>query len=374
MEPEDLLGAGDQEPNAGANELRAIVARAQRRRWRVGVGGLTAALLVGGGAGYALSNHSSSGQSVATSPASASSGASKAPSEQSSGSGPAAGQSGSASSASSAGEGSAAGTGSVAPLLPERLQALFTRTAGSVDIRGFLVTSTIQLPQGRSMPSCLMIGPRFQAEVSTPKMVGTVAGGYVPPDSTQALSGVSAGVVGTAEGDPTLVVTAFAGKGVAEVKASGFSSGETDSMAPAGGWVALAGPTTSPSSAASPVKVGTITALSASGTVLASESVTAPTELRGGPLPLSTAAGAEAANGASVVCEGGTSGSGIIVPGTSTGTVHVACPPAATPLTLPGATTGTGGGVQSNAGSTAGAACTVRVEPALGGSTAKAAG
>jgi hypothetical protein len=371
MEPEDLLGAEDQEPNAGPNELRAIVARAQRRRWRVGVGGLTAALLIGGGAGYALSNHGSSGQSVATSPASASSGASKTPSEQSSGSGSAAGQSGSAS---SAGEGSAAGTGSAAALLPERLQALFTRTAGTVDIRGFLVTSTIQLPQGRAMPSCLMVGPRFQAEVSTPKMVGTVAGGYVSPDSTQALSGVSAGIVGTAEGDPTLVVTAFAGKGVAEVKVSGFSSGGTDSMVPVGGWVALAGPTTSSSSPASPVKVGTITALSASGTVLASESVTAPIELRGGPLQLSTAAGAEAANGASVVCEGGTPSPGIIVPGKSTGTVHVACPPPATPVTLPGATTGTGGGVQSNAGSTAGAACTVRVEPAVGGSTPKAAG
>ncbi len=367
MEPEDLLRAGDNEPKAGADELRAIVARAQRRRWRVGVGGLAAALVIGGGAGYALSNQHPSGQSVATS-AAGSKASSNSPSDRSSGPATASGPSSSSSST---------GSGSFPALFPERLQPLFTRTAGSVDVRGFLVTSTIKLPQGYAMPSCAITGPRFQAEVSTTKMVGTAVAGYVTPDATKPMSDVSASIVGVAEGDPTLVVTAFTGKGVAQVKVTGFAGGGTDSMAPVGGWVALAGPTTSSSSSAvSPVKVGTIAALSGSGQVLASESVTVPTLFPGGPLPLSSAAGAKALNGASVVCEGGVSGSGTIAPGKSTGTFHVTCPPASVPPpVVPGAKTGTSGGVQSNAGSTAASStCSVRVQPANTGSSNRAAG
>jgi hypothetical protein len=376
MEPEDLLRAGDNEPKAGADELRAIVARAQRRRWRVGVGGLVAALLIGGGAGYALSDHHSPGQSVATSAASGSNAGSSSPSGRAQ---PAVAPGGSGSS-SSTGSASSGGTTSSTALFPERLQPLFTRTAGSVDVRGFLVSSTIRLPQGYAMPSCAISEPRFQAEVSTPKMVGTAVGGYATTDATRALSDVSASIVGVAEGDPTLVVTASAGKGVAQVKVTGFTGGATDSMAPVGGWVALAGPTTSSSSsAASPVKVGTITALSGSGQVLASESVTVPTVFSGGPLPLSSAAGAGPAGGASVVCEGGASGSGsgsgTIAPGRSTGTLHVACPPAPVPQpVLPGASTGSGG-AQSNAGSTsASGPCSVRLLPATTPSSSKVAG
>jgi trimeric autotransporter adhesin len=366
MEPEDLLRAGENEPKAGANELRAIVARAQRRRWRVGVAGLAAALAIGGGVGYALSNHHSSGQSVATSPESGPKAGSSSPAGQS---GPAAGSGRSSSSSST-------GPASSAALYPERLQPLFTRTAGSVDVRGFLLSSSIKLPQGYAMPSCAITGPRFEAEVSTTKMVGTVVAGYAAPDPAQTLSGVSASIVGVAEGDPILVVTADAGKGVAQVKVTGFAGGGTDSMAPVGGWVALAGPTTTTSSPStiSPVKVGTISALSGSGQVLASESVTTPTVFGGGPLPLSSAAGARAANGASVVCEGAGTGSGPIAPGQGTGTFHVICPPSSVPGTvLPGASTGTGGGVPSNGGSagsaSASAACSVRVEPANTGSS-----
>jgi hypothetical protein len=363
MEPEDLLRAGENEPKAGANELRAIVARAQRRRWRVGVAGLAAALAIGGGVGYALSNHHSSGQSVATSPESGSKAGSSSPAGQS---GPAAGSGRSSSSSST-------GAASSAALYPERLQPLFTRTAGSVDVRGFLLSSSIKLPQGYAMPSCAITGPRFEAEVSTTKMVGTVVAGYAAPDPAQTLSDVSASIVGVAEGDPILVVTADAGKGVAQVKVTGFAGGGTDSMAPVGGWVALAGPTTTTSpSTISPVKVGTISALSGSGQVLASESVTPPTVFGGGPLPLSSAAGAQAANGASVVCEGAGTGSGPIAPGQ--GTFHVICPPSSVPGTvLPAASTGTGGGVPSNGGSagsaSASAACSVRVEPASTGSS-----
>jgi hypothetical protein len=246
-----------------------------------------------------------------------------------------------------------------------------------VDVRGFLVSSTIKLPQGYAMPTCAIAGPRFQAEVSTAKMVGTAAPGFAAPDPTKALSDVSASTVGVAEGDPTLVVTAFAGKGVAQVKVTGFTGGGTDSMAPVGGWVALAGPTTSsPSPSVSPVKVGTITALSGSGQVLASEPVTSPTVFRGGPLPLSPAVGAEGVNGGSVVCEGGASGSGTVAPGKSTGTPPVACPPlAVSPPVLPGANSGTGGGVQSSSGSaSASGPCPVQVSPAATGSANKAAG
>jgi hypothetical protein len=370
MDSEDLLRSGDNQPPAGADELRAIVARAQRRRWRVGTGGLVAALLIGGGAGYALSNHHSPGQSVATSAASGSNGSSSSPSGQSSGLAPAAGQSGSSTSSGSA-------SASASSLSPQHLQPLFTRQAGSVDIRGFLVSSTINLPQGYTMPSCVVTEPRFQAEVSTTKMVGTAEAGYLTPESTEALSDVGGSVVGVAEGDPTLVVIAYAGKGVAQVKVTGFAGGGTDSMAPVSGWVALAGPTTSTSSSAlSPVKVGTITALSASGQVLASESVTTPTIFQAGPLPLSSAAGAEAVNGASVVCEGHSSGSGSAAPGPSTGTLHVTCAsPSTSPAALPGASTGSSGGAQSNTGSSGGSAtCSVHVEPPLTSPANKAAG
>jgi hypothetical protein len=368
MEPEDLLRAGQNEPEAGTDQLRAIVARAQRRRWRVGAAGVAAALLIGGGAGYALSNHHSSVQSVATSAESGSKAGSSSPSEQS-GPDAASGRPGSSSST---------GAASSAALFPEHLQPLFTRTAGSVEVRGFLVSSTIKLPQGYAMPSCAVTGPRFQAEVSTTKMVGTTVAGYATPDPAQALSDVSASIVGVAEGDPTLVVSANAGTGVAQVRVTGFAGGGTDSMAPVSGWVALAGPTTSSSSSAvSPVKVATITALSGSGQVLASQSVTAPTLFSGGPLPLSSAAGAEAASGAAVVCEGGASGSGPASPGQGTGTFHVTCPPSPVPPTVvPGASTGTGGGVQSSGSSTGSAApasapvvCSVRVEPASRGSS-----
>jgi hypothetical protein len=373
MEPEDLLGADDDEPRAGAEELRSIVARAQRRRWRVGVGGLTAALLIGGGVGYAVSNHHSSGQPVSTAASSGSKGNQTAPSAQTPGPAAAAGESGS----------SASGSASAPALFPERLQPLFTRTAGSVDIRGFLVSSTIKLPQGYAAPACAIYGPRFEAEVSTPKMVGTAVTGFVTPDPTKALSAVNATVLGVPEGDPTLVVTAYAGKGVAEVRVTGFSGSVTDTMAPVSGWVALAGPTAASSaSVASPVKAGTLTALNASGQVLASQTVTAPTPFSGAPLPLTpSAVGAQASNGAAAVCMGGgsgtgTSGTGTSGTGKSTGTLPVPCPPASVPpVATPGAASGAGGGVPSNASSSGSSVtCAVPIEPAVPSAGTKAAG
>jgi hypothetical protein len=376
MEPEDLLGAPDDEPEAGAAELRAIVARAQRRRWRIGAGGLTAALLIGGGVGYAVSNHHSAGQSVTTAAASGSKAKQGTPSGQAPGPAAAAGESGSSSS----------GAVSAPAMFPERLQPLFTRTAGSVDIRGFLVNSTMKLPQGYTPPSCVIYGPRFEAEVSTPKMVGTAVAGFLSPDPIKALSDVNADILGVTEGDPTLVVTAYAGQGVAEVRVTGFSSGATDTMVPASGWVALAGPTAASSaSAASPVKVGDITALNASGQVLSSQTVTFPTSFAVPPLPLSSA-GAQAANGAAAVCMGGTSGTGTSGTGTSgtgtsgtsksTGTLPVTCPPASVPpVATPGAASGAGGGAQSNTSySGSSVTCAVHIEPAISNAGNKAAG
>jgi hypothetical protein len=271
-------------------------------------------------------------------------------------------------------------------MFPEHLQPLFTRTAGSVDIRGFLVDSTMKLPQGYAPPSCVIYGPRFEAEVSTPKMVGTAVGGFLTPDPTKALSDVDADILGVTEGDPTLVVTAYAGQGVAEVRVTGFSSGVTDTMLPASGWVALAGPTAASSaSAASPVKVGEITALNASGQPLSSQTVTFPTSFAGAPLPL-LPAGAQAANGAAEVCMGGTSGTGTSGTGTSgtgssgtgksTGTLPVTCPSVSVPpVATPGVASGAGGGVQSNttSGGTA-VTCAVHIEPAITSAGNKAAG
>jgi hypothetical protein len=383
MEPEDLLGAADDEPKAGAEELRAIVARAQRRRWRVGVGGLTAALLIGGGVGYAVSNHHSAGQSVTTAAGSGAKASQTAPS------GPVAGPA-------VAGEPGSSSSSSAPAMFPERLQPLFTRTAGSVDIRGFLVTSTIKLPQGYATPACAIYGPRFEAEVSTPKMVGTATAGFLSPDPTKALTDVDGTILGVAEGDPTLVVTAYAGKSVAEVRVTGFSGGATDTMVPVSGWVALAGSTTASStSVASPVKVGMITALNASGQVLSSQTVTVPTSSAGAPIPLPSA-GAQAANGATAVCMGGasgtgtsgtgasgtgtsgtgTSGTGTSGTGKSTGTPRVICPPASVPpVAVPGAASGAASGVQSNVGSGGSAlTCAVPSEPAISSAGNKAAG
>jgi hypothetical protein len=293
---------GNDATPAGAEELRTIVSRAGRRRLRAAAGGVTVALLVGGGAGYALSNHSSPGQTVATAPAAVSSGGSPSPAEQS-----AAGSSLNVSSGASS---------------TEHLTLLFTRTAGSIDIRFFEMNSSYAVPaRAAAVPDCAGGLPSFQAEVSTSKMVGTAFSAFPSNDHSKALSAVDTAIVGVAEGDPVLVVTAATGPGVAQVKETGFSGGATDSMAPVKGLVALAGPTSAPSSTSlsSPLKVGTLTALSASGKVLASESVTWPLIPDAAPM---------------IACAGvGTIGPGRVVCSSSGGTKSVA--PATTPGTGP---------------------------------------
>ncbi len=320
MEPEDLLGFGDEGAPAGAEELRTIVARAGRRRLRAAAGGLTAALLVGGGAGYALSNHSSSGQTVATAPAAGSPGGSQA-----------------AVASSSPNLSASASASAIGGFSTERLTPLFTRTVGSIDIRGFAIN---QSGNGAVVPNCGVIGPRFQAEVSTSKMVGTADNGFLSSDPSKALSAINTAIIGVAEGDPVLVVTASTGSGVAQVRETGFSGGATDTMAPVRGWVALAGPTSTPSSpkvGSSPPKVGTITALSASGKVLAAQSVTWPL-IPSAPATPRLPIGAPSSSGSS----SGSSGSALVSP--ALGCVGGG--------SVGGGTTGPGGPVCASSGGT----------------------
>ena len=279
MEPEDLLNSTGDELPPGPDELRAIVAKAKRRWWGLIVGPLAVALAGGLGIGYAVSNHGAShAQNVATeSPAASGNAATSA------------GVSSSSQSSSPAYVGSSEGTAKFTPL--------FTRTVGDIDIRGFEIPGP-KLPVPAAPPQCtITIGPRFEAEVSTPKMVGVASSGFFylggASPSTSALSDVQASVLGVAEGEPVVVITAQVGRNVASVRETGFSGGASDEMAPVQGWVALAGPTAAPSAAApqKAVKLGTITALDASGKVLATQTVTNTSfGFYGGPLTGSASA------------------------------------------------------------------------------------
>jgi hypothetical protein len=256
MEPDDLpvhdlLGVGDGvEP--GPDDLRAIVARAGRRRWRFAAAGVAAALAVGGVSGYALSNHSSPSSQTADSPAAAPSGSNAdtlAPLA-------------SGSAVSGGGYFSATGVSST----PGRaFTHLFTRTAGAVTIRGYLTN----FPQPVASV-CLPGAPLFQAELSTAQMVGTVDGAGASP-AARSVSSPSSFLIGTAEGDPVAVVVAVAGSGVTSVRMS-FTGGATDAMTPVKGWVALAAPVSSKLPPGG--SLGTLTTLGAGGAVLGSTKVT----------------------------------------------------------------------------------------------------
>src|SRR5262245_30792802 len=151
MEPDDipvhdLLGVGH-EPEPGRDELRAIVARAGRKRWAMaGVAG-TLALALGLGIGFATSNDTT-------------------PASQTSAGGPASGQNTPSSGTASVGAstGGSAGATFTNPIAPatSRFTRVFTRTSGDVTIRGFLVT----FPQIAGVPAgCQLGGSHLQAEV-----------------------------------------------------------------------------------------------------------------------------------------------------------------------------------------------------------------
>ena len=272
MEPDDipvhdLLGVGG-EPDPGSDELRAIVARAGRKRWAMAGVAATLALALGLGVGYAASNQSGSpSQTQTASPASAQNTPANASAPAGASPGSSSGSSASSSSASS--PASSSGSSAATPLSPStsRFTRLFTRTAGGVTIRGFLVASPriLGLPAG-----CDLSGARLQVEVSTARMVGTAGSGLGGVDRSQPVSAISSEVVGSAEGAPTAVVAAATGAGVARVSVS-FAGGTSDAMAPVDGWVALAAPV--PGSVANGSNVGTLTGRDSAGKVLTSRAL-----------------------------------------------------------------------------------------------------
>jgi hypothetical protein len=254
MEPEDipvhdLLGVGS-EPPPGPDELRAIVARTGRKRWGTAAVAATLALGLGLGVGFATSGSSSPATQTATG------------NEASSGAGGSNPATGSAFS-SSGGMSSAPAPVLAAP----HLNKLFNRTAGGVTIRAFL----FNFPEISGLPaSCGALGAHLQVEVSSASMVGVVGGGPIGVDRTQPASAVWSEVVGTAEGDPTSVVTAATGPSITEVSML-FSNQTTDQMAPVGGWVALAAPFSRAPTYGQ--NLGTLTEYRADGKVVASQTV-----------------------------------------------------------------------------------------------------
>lgn len=339
MEPVDprmgelLGGAG----GGGPDELRSIVSRAGRTRTRVAAVAAGLALAAGGGLGYGISSATSGGsrqQIVATAP-----------------------QSAGVSPSGASGIDSPSGSPAVAVpnpsiVQPLKYQKVFTRQVGSVDIRGFL----------QSMPTVAYGAPticvgasgwtRFQAEVSTPGMVGIVSGmEYQQSSAGGPIEFTQPQVVGSAEGDPIAVVVAHTSSDVAQVRMQ-FAGGGSDQMAPVQGWSALATPYPG-GTFTSPATFGTLTALDKAGRTLSQQTVeVAPRPLPALPMnpgksvPNGSGSGsvgsgsvgsgsAGSAGSSSGSASGGSSSSGTATspPASSSPPVSVVSPPASTPQT-----------------------------------------
>ena len=267
MEPVDprmselLSGAGA----PGPDELRSIVSRAGRTRTRFAAIAAGLALAAGGGLGYGVSSAVSSGsgqQIVATAPQGGSAGSPAAP----------------AGGTSSAIGGSSIASPNAPVVAPSHLQKLFTRQVGSIDIRGFLQSMPVASPLG--VPAICVPGgwARFQAEVSTPAMVGIVSGFEYLESTSGPIQYTQPEIVGVAEGGPVAVVVAYTSASVAQVRME-FAGGGSDEMAPVQGWSALVEPYPTGAST-TPTTFGTLAALDKSGHTLATQSVDA------GPRPL----------------------------------------------------------------------------------------
>jgi len=227
------------------------VAKAGRYRLKVAAAGMAAALAVGGVVGYVLSDHSPTSTQTA-SPAAA--GASKSDNSTE----PLGVQS-------SSGFGSSVASGPA--VLGKPFTRLFTRTAGLITVRGFLINVAEPVP----LAVCGFGPPQFQTEVSTPQMVGIATSDPIGQQASGAVGAIETSLVGVQEGDPVAVVTADAGATVAEVRMV-FAGGGTDEMVPVKGWVALAAPVSA--KLAYGQAVGTLTALDAAGKTLSSKSLT----------------------------------------------------------------------------------------------------
>jgi hypothetical protein len=369
----DLLGVGDQAA-PGPDPLRAIVARAGRRRLRMAAGGMAVALAAGGAIGYSVSNHASNASQTATATAPATGNAAGSP--------PSAGQnSANASTGASFATGSAGGAALLAPYGATNLARLFTRTAGPVTIRGYQINFTVP----RGVPaSCQIAGPAFQAEVSTADMVGIVSGGFgTTRVAASSVTALGAQLLGVPEGDPTEVVTVATGTGVASVRMA-FAGGGTDQMAPVKGWAALAAPVTGTSaSQTAPLstRVGQLTAFNASGHQVASVSVTNGFNVNSAGTVVGSSAGSVQAPEPDIACATPVCGS----------TPTVSAPPATVPgstvvspgVVAPGVPTvstssAASGSTASSGGATASPglvyACAVHPTPASGSSGSGAAG
>jgi hypothetical protein len=285
MEPVDprMGGLLDGAGAGGPDELRSIVSRAGRRRTRLAALAAGLALATGGGIGYGVASATSGGSGqeiVATSPVTGPSSAAAGPLSA---------------------NGSMSVGGSIATPV-SKLQSLFTRQVGSIDIRGFLTSLPNPMPY-QGVYSCFG-GPSFQAEVSTPHMVGIVAGFEYQNSTAGPITYYQPALIGQAEGDPTAIVVAYTSSAVAQVRMD-FASpgGARDEMAPVQGWSALAAPW---SSSGSPPKYGTLTAFDHAGHVLSQVTV------ESAPKPVPGGSGT------------GSTGSGSTGFGTESGTVHAA--------------------------------------------------
>ena len=297
----------------GPDELRSIVARAGRRRLRLaGIVG-AAALAAGGGIGYGISSATSGGstqQIVATSPQSGTPG----------------GQGGYT--APNVGAPSGANS-SIATPGPFQYKKLFTRHAGSIDIRGFTISIPTPLPY-EGAATCIA-GTRFQAEVSTPNMVA-FAGGFLNGSHADGpILSTETSVAGVSESDPTAIVIINTSPDVGLVKML-FGANETDQMAPVEGWSALAAPWTGGKTQV----YGSLEAFDRSGHVLSTMAIPSATPgippLAGGASTVPAAGGGTASSGSGSSGAGSSgaasSGTGSAGPAVSVSPATATSPPA----------------------------------------------
>ena len=255
QDPYDILDS----PPAGRGELEAIVAKAGRRRRQTLVASIATTAVVALGSGWAIAEasvgHPTSValQHLSAAPSSASTQPATSSGKANSG----------ASTASPVGTTpGVGGSGDLAvPIVVKPWTKLFVRSAGNVTIRGYEVP-----PPTNAAPltGCRYLLPytslTFEAEVSTPEIVGTV-GGFVyselgspvssntsPQGPSSALAqtaySVTASRIGVSEGAPLYVVVAHVPSNVDNVTLSGVGQGASgskvlDQMAPVAGWVAL---------------------------------------------------------------------------------------------------------------------------------------
>ena len=241
-------------PSGGPEELRAIVYRVGRHQRRylavAAAAAAGAALVAGAGIGYAISNHGAHPDKVVAV-------AGPATSTPRSGSAPNAGPS-------IGGGASVNGT----------LTLVFTRTAGTIQIRGYQPPTPAAGAGG-----CPIVPLRFQAEVSTARVAGVATAVTMDARSssttTPAIASMSAQRLGQSEGAPVDVVIVHTSVAVTDVSAQ-FTDGAaaTDQMAPVEGWSVLVAtpPLTSggsaPAGSGQPVTVASVTARGPGGQVL----------------------------------------------------------------------------------------------------------